>query len=562
MTTPPTSPELTGPPRLVLVGPPGAGKTSVGEVLAARWSVDLLDTDQVIEAEQQTTVSDIFVEQGEAAFRQLEEAAVAQALIEHPGVLALGGGAILRESTRRRLDGLTVAFLDVGLAAAAGRIGLGLTRPLLLGNVRGQLKALLDARRPLYAEVATVVVPTDEINVDEVADQSRGFSVADPLTRIRVAAESPYDVLVGRDILGEVAAVLGPGVQRVAVVHPRGLPGPAGNMLSVLTEAGYDVRLIAVPDGEQAKTAEVAASCWAELGRLGWTRSDAVVGVGGGATTDLAGFVAATFLRGIRVVHVPTTLLAMVDAAVGGKTGINTAEGKNLVGSFYEPAGVICDLALLATLPRPELASGLAEVVKCGLIADPAILDLVAADPQAALDPTTPGLRELVERAIGVKARVVSTDLREATSSGRTVGREALNYGHTLAHAIERVERYAFRHGDAVSIGLVYVAELARLTGRLGTEDVERHRDLLRCLGLPTSYPAGRWADLRDGMRAGQEVPGGSAPVRGARGHRTSGDPGGTGRGDPRRGLCRDLAVTHTRAARGSVRVVAWSSGC
>jgi shikimate kinase len=157
--------------RLVLVGPPGAGKTSVGRVLADRWGVDLLDTDQVIEQGQQTSVSDIFVEQGEAVFRHLEEAAVADVLVSHSGVVSLGGGAVLSETTRSRLRGHRVAFLDVGLAAAAGRIGLGLTRPLLLGNVRAQLKALLDARRPLYVEVATIVVLTDDLDVEQVADE-------------------------------------------------------------------------------------------------------------------------------------------------------------------------------------------------------------------------------------------------------------------------------------------------------------------------------------------------------------------------------------------------------
>jgi shikimate kinase len=168
--TPPT-PQMGGPPRLVLVGPPGAGKTSVGEVLAGRWGVTLQDTDRVIETEQQTTVSDIFVEQGEPVFRSLEQVAVAEALSGHPGVVALGGGAILTGATRRMLDDVPVAFLDVGLAAAAGRIGLGLTRPLLLGNVRAQLKTLLDARRPLYIEVADIVVATDDLSVDEVADE-------------------------------------------------------------------------------------------------------------------------------------------------------------------------------------------------------------------------------------------------------------------------------------------------------------------------------------------------------------------------------------------------------
>jgi len=327
------------------------------------------------------------------------------------------------------------------------------------------------------------------------------------MTTIRVTAESPYDVLVGTNILGAVANLLGPGVRRVAVIHPRGLPGPPRLLGQALSDAGYAVHPIPVPDGEAAKTVDVAADCWAELGRTGWTRSDAVVGVGGGATTDLAGFVAATFLRGIRVVHVPTTLLAMVDAAVGGKTGVNTAEGKNLVGSFHEPAGVVCDLALLTSLPRADLASGLAEVVKCGLIADGRILDVVAADPVGALDPASAGLRELVERAVAVKARVVSADLREATSTGSSIG-EALNYGHTLGHAIEHVEHYRFRHGDAVAIGLVYAAELSRVTGRLDEPAVERHRDLLRRVGLPTSYPAGRWPALHEAMRVDKKARG------------------------------------------------------
>jgi 3-dehydroquinate synthase len=319
-------------------------------------------------------------------------------------------------------------------------------------------------------------------------------------TRIGVATAAPYDVVVGDGLLGEVAGLLGEAVRRVAVVHSQAHAGPPRALADVLADAGYDVRLIEVPDGEAAKTADVAAACWAELGRGGWTRSDAVISFGGGATTDLAGFVAATFLRGIRVVHVPTSLLAMVDAAVGGKTGINTAEGKNLVGSFHEPAGVVCDLALLGSLPRAELVSGLAEVAKCGLIADVAILDLLEVSADAAIDPTSPTLRELVERAVAVKARVVSGDLREATSSGALVGREALNYGHTLGHAIEQVESFRFRHGEAVAIGLVFAAELARLAGRLAPADVQRHRDLLSAVGLPTSYPAGRWTALRDVM--------------------------------------------------------------
>jgi len=251
-----------------------------------------------------------------------------------------------------------------------------------------------------------------------------------------------------------------------------------------------------VPDGEAAKTVEVAARCWQVLGDAGFTRSDAVVGLGGGSTTDLAGFVAATWLRGVPLLNVPTTVLGMVDAAVGGKTGINTDAGKNLVGSFYEPVGVVCDLDCLATLPPADLVAGLAEVVKCGFIADPKILDLLEAHPRAAVLPGTAHLRELVERAIRVKATVVAADLREATSVGARVGREQLNYGHTMGHAIERREGYRIRHGEAISIGMVFVAALARQAGRLDDATAARHAAILSRLGLPTTYLPDAFGEL------------------------------------------------------------------
>lgn len=319
-------------------------------------------------------------------------------------------------------------------------------------------------------------------------------------TRIRVGSGSAgYDVVVGHALRDELVPVLGPGVSRVALVHPRSLAGRAAAVGQGLTHAGLTVLPLEVPEGEAAKTVAVASSCWDALGRAGFTRSDAVVGLGGGSTTDLAGFVAATWLRGVRVVHLPTTLLGMVDAAVGGKTGINTASGKNLVGAFHEPAAVLCDLDELATLPREEITSGLAEVVKCGFVADPAILDVVEADPEAASDPGSPTLRELVERAVRVKADVVTADLRESRQGG--LGREVVNYGHTFGHAVEQVEGYRWRHGEAVSVGLVYVAELARVAGRIDDELADRHRQVLDSLGLPTTYPGGRWDALLAAMR-------------------------------------------------------------
>jgi 3-dehydroquinate synthase len=322
------------------------------------------------------------------------------------------------------------------------------------------------------------------------------------VTSIRVDSPTPYDVLVGTDLLHRLPGLLGDQSRRVGVVHAPSVTASAERVISVLSGQGLDVVPIPVPDGEAAKDATVAASCWQMLGRAGFTRSDALVTVGGGATSDLGGFVAATWLRGVRVVHVPTTLLGMVDAAVGGKTGINTDEGKNLVGAFHEPAGVLCDLATLVSLPRAELASGMAEVVKCGFIADPAILGLVEASPERALTPDSPELRELVERAIRVKAEVVSADFRETAGSAGHPGREALNYGHTLGHAIERAENYGVRHGEAISVGMVYVAELARVTGRLDTPTAARHRFVLDSVGLPTTYYFGvAWNQLLANMR-------------------------------------------------------------
>jgi 3-dehydroquinate synthase len=316
---------------------------------------------------------------------------------------------------------------------------------------------------------------------------------------MHVAGASPYDVVVGHAVLDELPAMLGPAVRRVAVVHSARLTDLTDRVAAVLDDV--EVLRLPVPDGEAAKTAQVAVDAWERLGAAGFTRSDAVVTVGGGATTDMGGFIAATWLRGVPVVHVPTTLLGMVDAAVGGKTGMNTGAGKNLVGAFHEPAGVICDLDVLTTLPAAELVAGLGEVLKCGFIADPEILSLVEASPADALDPRSPVLRELVERAIQVKIDVVVGDLRERGGSDGHPGRESLNYGHTLAHAVEKSTGYRVRHGEAVALGMVFVAEVARLSGRLDDATAARHTSVLSSVGLPT-----RLADVSAGEIAYDEV--------------------------------------------------------
>jgi 3-dehydroquinate synthase len=315
-----------------------------------------------------------------------------------------------------------------------------------------------------------------------------GGSKAEPVI-IEVAVDPPYPVIVGTGLLGELGELLG-ARHKVAILHQPVLAQTAEAIRGHLAGYGVDAHRIELPDAEAGKDLEVVGFLWEVLGRIGIGRQDAIVSLGGGAATDVAGFAAATWLRGVDIVHVPTTLLAMVDAAVGGKTGINTGAGKNLVGAFHQPTAVLVDLAVLETLPRNELVAGMAEVVKAGFIADPVILELIEADPQAALDPLGPVLPELIRRAIEVKASVVAADEKESAL------REILNYGHTLAHAIERRERYRWRHGAAVSVGLVFAAELARLGGRLDGATAQRHRDVLTTLGLPVTYDADALPEL------------------------------------------------------------------
>ncbi|MFC8714416.1 3-dehydroquinate synthase [Streptomyces sp. NPDC057197] len=514
---------MSGAPAVVLVGPMGVGKSTVGRLLADRLGLAYRDTDDDIVAEQGRAISEIFVDEGEDAFRALEKEAVRRAVAEHGGVLALGGGAVLDADTRALLAPLPVVCLSMDVEEAVRRTGLNVARPLLAVNPRKQWRELMEARRHLYEEVATAVVATDGRTPEEVTGAvldavglkdaaapktvSPGAGAPDPgqenamtqqVTRIRIGGTDgtdPYDVLVGRQLLGELAGLIGEQAQRVAVIHPEALAETGDALRADLAGQGYEAVAIQVPNAEEAKTAEVAAYCWKALGQSGFTRSDVIVGVGGGATTDLAGFVAATWLRGVRWVAVPTTVLAMVDAAVGGKTGINTAESKNLVGAFHPPAGVLCDLAALDSLPVNDYVSGLAEVIKAGFIADPVILDLIESDPQAARTPAGPHTAELIERSIRVKAEVVSADLKE---SGL---REILNYGHTLGHAIEKNERYKWRHGAAVAVGMHFAAELGRLAGRLDDATADRHRTVLESVGLPLHYRHDQWPKLLETMK-------------------------------------------------------------
>ena len=298
------------------------------------------------------------------------------------------------------------------------------------------------------------------------------------LSTIHVATGQPYDVTVGHGAVSGLRAAVGDAA-RVAILHPKVL-GDEATALAHQLDA--EVTQIQLPRGEKAKTAKVLDACWKILAEDGFTRTDAVVGLGGGATTDLAGFVAATWLRGVRYVSVPTTLLAMVDAAVGGKTGINLKAGKNLVGAFWQPDAVLCDTEVLSTLPPDEWRCGLGELAKYHWLGG-GNLDELALDDRVAA-------------CVRIKADVVASDEREG---GR---RAILNYGHTLAHAIETASDHALRHGEAVAIGLVYAAEVAHRLGRIDAEAVAEHRRVLNAYDLRATLPDGLGDDELIGLFA------------------------------------------------------------
>jgi 3-dehydroquinate synthase len=309
-------------------------------------------------------------------------------------------------------------------------------------------------------------------------------------------------VLIGRALLNEIPETLH-GSKKVLIVYPQPLAATADVLAENLKSAGIQTYMAEVPAAEDAKRVEVAAFCWQIMGQGEFNRNDAVIGLGGGSTTDLAGFVAATWLRGIRSVLIPTTLLGMVDAAIGGKTGINTSEGKNLVGAFHLPDSVVIDLDTLSSLPRNELLAGMAEVVKYGFIAAPEILEIIESD-ESATDPTSEAFERLIRESVRIKTDVTSRDFKESGD------REFLNYGHTLGHAIEHAERYKWRHGAAISIGMVFAAELSMLSGKLSAAEVSRHRSVFEGLGLPITYRADRWPQLLDTMQRDKKARGGA----------------------------------------------------
>lgn len=315
------------------------------------------------------------------------------------------------------------------------------------------------------------------------------------MTQIPVNSAHPYTVHIDRglEFIAREALAATPDAQTYLLIHQPVLGDRAEALAQILRDGGKDVYLAELADAENGKSIAEASRLWDACAEAGLTRHDAIIGLGGGAATDVAGFVAATWMRGISVIQCPTTLLAMVDAAVGGKTGINTAAGKNLVGAFHEPVTVLVDLEVLDTLPAPEIVAGSAEIIKAGFIRDTSILEIYLDDPAAALAPGGT-LPTLIEKAIRVKADVVGKDLKESHL------REILNYGHTYGHAVEHHENYTWPHGHAVAVGMVFEAELARAAGLLDDKAVEMHRQILESVGLPISYRGAELATLNEAM--------------------------------------------------------------
>lgn len=469
---------------IALVGFMGAGKTTVGRILAGKLGLPFLDTDAMVVASTGTEIHEIFETRGEPGFRELEREAAYEALSGDDAVVSLGGGALTDPGIVAQLQRVDVVHLDVAYGEAMKRIGGDEGRPMLKSNAR----VLFKDRGQVYRTVAKITVDTNGRDPGDLAvELARHFGVAgdDDTSRIRVRlADRSYDVIVGIGIAGRIAGFLPelPGAEKAFVVTHEVLRPYAQEMLSSLSGTGLDVEVLTVPDGEACKSLEVVTALYEDLAGRQAHRRDAVVVFGGGAVSDCAGYVASTYARGMPVVNVPTTLLAQVDASIGGKTAVNLRSGKNLVGTIHQPSLVLSDVGLLSTCPREELRAGTAEVVKYGFISDPTLLDFVTSNVDAILSADPSITADVVARCAAIKAHIVSIDERERKQ------RAYLNYGHTFAHAIEKLKGFSgIRHGEAVAVGMMAAAYLAHELGCIDESVVETHQRVLTAVGLPVT---------------------------------------------------------------------------
>lgn len=481
---------------IAIAGFMGTGKTTVGRIIAQRLGLQFMDTDEAIEAEAGIPIATIFAEHGEAHFRDLEGQALSGALSRPGRVLSVGGGMLLRPENRDALSAAgPIVCLTATPEAILARTSPDDTRPLLqVADPAARIRELLAERAEAYA-CADYHVDTTDLPPDEVAGRVLELLAGDPRARwhtgretvVPVAVpEAPYRIVVGRGLLGRVGAThppREPGVRAAVVTTDRIAPLFAEGVLQALSSAGWDATLVVIPDGEASKSLLVAGEVYEQLAAARLDRGSTVFALGGGVVGDLAGFVAATYMRGIALVQLPTTLLAQVDSSIGGKTGIDLSAGKNLVGAFHQPTAVIGDVDALATLPAAEMRSGLGEIVKHACCFDAEMFAFLEDQgPEVASDPAA--LEYLVARNCQIKAEVVAQDPHEQGL------RAVLNYGHTVGHALERgAPGWAWRHGEVVGTGIVAESRLAAWLGIASEAVAARQERLVARIGLPVTLP-------------------------------------------------------------------------
>ena len=457
---------------LFLYGPPGSGKSTIGRALARRLWLPFYDLDDLIEASVGRTIPEIFTGDGEAGFRELERQALSDLLQETPGLVALGGGALTMEDTRKLAESAgPVLCLTADIETLLKRLqksSASVKRPLLAGDMESRLNSLLARRERHYAGFAKHL-DTSGLEAEAAA---RLAQIA--LGRFRVQGmNQPYDVIIqhgGLSSLGRRLRSRGLNGPLALVSDDNVAPLHAQTVIAGLESAGYCVSLLTIPAGEQHKTMQTIQQIWGGFLEAGLERSSTVIALGGGVVGDLTGFAAATYLRGVRWINLPTTLLAMADSSLGGKTGADLPQGKNLVGAFYPPSLVLADPQVLETLPEVELRSGMAEVIKHGIISDPSLFEKME-------------LADIVRRAMAVKIEVIEADPYERGQ------RAALNLGHTIGHALETASEYRLRHGEAIAIGMVVEAALAERIGLAQPGLSGQIRSILLAAGLPVQIP-------------------------------------------------------------------------
>ncbi len=493
---------MTSYQRFVLVGPTGAGKSTVGPLLATRLGLRFVDLDQTLEQAAGRRITDIFEQDGEAAFRALESEMLVRCLEEDSIVLATGAGAVLDAGNRERMRAAgCVVHLHAGVRRQLERLRDRGDRPLLaLVDREATLDAMARDRGAHYAAVAHLRLDTDARTAHEVVEalfRALPLASASGGARHRLDVHSPsgpYPIHIGAGLVADgealAAALRGRHALLVTDANVAALHAPVVEAALRRHRPTLDLATHVIPPGESEKTLDRWREVIDALAALGATRDAAVVALGGGVVGDLAGFAAACWMRGIDVVQVPTTLLAMVDSSVGGKTAVDLPAGKNLVGAFHPPSAVVADTAMLATLPDRELRAGLAEVAKYGAVFDAHFLGWLEAKADALLARDPDAIAEAVARSCGFKAEVVARDPFERGD------RALLNFGHTFGHAIEAELGYAgavggLVHGEAVAVGMVLAARLSAALGRAPMADAGRLERLLARFGLPTRIPAG-----------------------------------------------------------------------